>query len=168
MKSYIISYIIEVISLEIKTGRERPSDQFWHSTYTSLADAKAAYTSLAYDRRIIAQVLLSWMPGNIEPSGKPLAHGNHSQRQCDGGMPSLTVLAHADKLFIPPHHLGRNGVSTDLIAYAEKVDQTLKIGGGNNWRLTPRISNAWIGSDGRTLYNWPKDQPVPASLQLAH
>jgi hypothetical protein len=159
------SYIIETIALELEGGRERAGKQFWHSTHTSLCEAKQEYAKLVSDRGFISLLLLAWESGNIEPSGEPLKHRNFSQRQCDGGMPTLTVLAHADKLFVPPQDRGQGKV-VDLITYTDKVGNTLQIGGGNGYTLTPRISQAWLGRDGSTLYNWPIGQPVPAGCEI--
>lgn len=155
------SYIIEAIAATKNGSYEGPGKQQWVATFTGLKEAKAKYTEMWADSSILALLLLEWKPGTIEPSNRPLKHGNHAQRQCDGGFPTLTVMAHADKLFVSGS--GREGIVCDPKIYADCVDDSIEIGGGNGFSLKSRISDNWITSSGSVI--WPaggkRDSRIP-------
>jgi hypothetical protein len=152
------SYIVEAIAVTKSGSYEGPGKQQWIATFASLKEAKAKYTEMWADSSILALLLLEWKAGNIEQSNRPLEHGNHAQRQCDGGCPILTVLAHADKLFV------RGGKPCDPKIYADCVGQVLKIGGGNGFLLKSRISDNWITSYGDVIFpaGGKRDVRIPA------
>ncbi len=156
------SYIIEAIATTKSGSYEGPGKQQWIATLTSLKAAKAKYTEMWADSSILALLMLEWKPGTIEPSNRPLEHGNHGQRQCDGGCPTLTVLAHADKLFV------RGGKPCDPQIYADCVGQELKIGGGNGFALKARASDNWITSYGDVIFpvGGKRDLRIPAQKSV--
>lgn len=97
-----MAYIIDILTIPAEYaqfdgpchGAEIPrAEQLWDSTHATLPEAHATYEALCQAPHVLAAALIEWRPGHIDASSDHMPRtGNHSDRNCIGGIPTQTLL----------------------------------------------------------------------------